>query len=179
MSAFKAEKICKHCQELKPRKDFAAKEKSGYCKPCHNIRQQIKYALNPAPKALYYIENKEKIDLYKIDYRLTHKKEMSDYQRKYNQENAAKRNARNQKRKAAKLNRIPKWLTALDFEKIQEYHNYANFMTQTLDVQYDVDHIIPILGKNISGLHCPENLQIITHQENIEKGNKFPYQKVI
>jgi hypothetical protein len=174
---FKTEKVCKDCKQLKLRKEFATVGKSARCKSCENAFRRIQYAANPKPKALYYIENKEKIDQYKIAYRLTHKDKMSSYQRKYNQENAAKRNARNQKRKAAKLNRVPKWLTSFDLEKIQEYHDYANLFTETSGIQYDVDHIIPLLGKNISGLHCPENLQIIMHQENIEKGNKFPYLK--
>jgi len=38
-----------------------------------------------------------------------------------------------------------------------------------------VDHIIPLLGKNISGFHCLKNLQYLTTRENLKKLNKFPY----
>jgi len=44
---------------------------------------------------------------------------------------------------------------------------------------YEVDHINPIKGKNISGLNVPGNLQYLTPKENKNKGNKFiPYIKV-
>jgi len=36
-----------------------------------------------------------------------------------------------------------------------------------------VDHVLPMLGKRVSGLHVAENLQIIQARENIRKGNKF------
>ena len=46
-------------------------------------------------------------------------------------------------------------------------------------VKYEVDHIIPLQGMYICGLHCVNNLQIITHNKNQLKSNTFiPYREI-
>jgi hypothetical protein len=83
-----------------------------------------------------------------------------------------KRTAAQVRRQAAKLQRTPKWLTPLHFKQIEMFYETAAALTKEFGVQMDVDHREPLQGKDRSGLHVPWNLQVITHAENMSKGNR-------
>tara|TARA_B110000211_G_scaffold32111_1_gene32514 strand:- start:734 stop:1270 length:537 start_codon:yes stop_codon:yes gene_type:complete len=67
------------------------------------------------------------------------------------------------KRRASKLQRTPAWA---DLEAIKQF--YIN-----CPKGYHVDHIVPLQGVNISGLHVLNNLQYLTKSENCKKSNKY------
>lgn len=67
------------------------------------------------------------------------------------------------KRRAAKLQRTPSWADLCRISTI-----YLN-----CPAGYTIDHVIPLCGKLVSGLHVPENLQYLTGSENSSKSNKF------
>lgn len=61
-----------------------------------------------------------------------------------------------------KIKAMPKWA---DIEKIREVY-------KNCPKGYHVDHIIPLRGKNVCGLHVHYNLQYLTPKQNMIKGNK-------
>jgi hypothetical protein len=77
------------------------------------------------------------------------------------------------KRHAQKLNATPAWLTEDDHWLIEEAYDLARLRTQMLGFKWHVDHIVPLRGKYVSGLHVPYNLQVIPASVNCAKRNKI------
>jgi ribosomal 50S subunit-associated protein YjgA (DUF615 family) len=74
------------------------------------------------------------------------------------------------KRHAAKLRRTPPWV---DLEAIRALHAEARRLTLETGVEHHVDHVIPLQGRLVSGLHVHTNMQILTGSENSRKWNRF------
>jgi hypothetical protein len=132
----------------------------------------------------YYIKNRDKFKEYKErtkeyqenyrkEYYAKHKEKDNESNRRWHQENKEAAAALRAKRRAAKLKRTPKWLTKEDYEKIKTMYALAVFLNETTDNVWHVDHIIPLRGKLVSGLHVPDNLQVIPARENLIKKNKY------
>lgn len=81
-------------------------------------------------------------------------------------------NANTRKYQAAKLKRTPKWLSKEQHQMLKEIYQMAVDLEQVFPWKQHVDHIIPLQGKTISGLHVPWNLQIISAKDNMIKGNR-------
>jgi len=64
----------------------------------------------------------------------------------------------------------PSWVNKNDFEAI---YDKARKLSEQTGINHEVDHIIPLKGELVCGLHVPENLQIITECENGKKFNYF------
>ena len=76
-------------------------------------------------------------------------------------------------RRALKMQRTPKWLTEIDKERIQNEYQLAALQTKITGKPWHVDHIIPLQGDLVSGLHVPSNLMAILGSDNISKNNNF------
>lgn len=77
------------------------------------------------------------------------------------------------KRRAAKLQATPKWLTADDYWMLEEIYSLVELRTKVTGIQWHADHIVPLQGKTVCGLHVPWNLRVITAAENWSKGSKL------
>ncbi len=159
-------KCCPKCLDIKPY-DLFSKDRSRfdgfscYCKPCAKIVIDKIHQKDPTKRA-----NRAKAwrnrsrDLKNLAARIWSKK------------NRDKMNANLVAYRSLKFKRTPKWLTPSDWIEIKWAYKIAREMSNSTGNQYHVDHIIPLRGKNVSGLHVPQNLQVITAQENYNKNNK-------
>lgn len=69
--------------------------------------------------------------------------------------------------------RTPGWLGPEDSWLIEEIYELAALRSKLTGVAHHVDHIIPLKGRLVSGLHVPTNLQVIPASDNVKKGTKY------
>lgn len=74
---------------------------------------------------------------------------------------------------AKRAKRVPQWLTPDDRWVMKEAYDLAKLRTRMFGFIWEVDHIIPLRGKTVSGLHVPTNLQVIPKIDNRNKRNHY------
>lgn len=65
-----------------------------------------------------------------------------------------------------KLKATPPWLTREHFKQMEAIYDAAVELSEATGTRYDVDHIVPLQGKTVCGLHVPWNLRVLTALEN-------------
>lgn len=104
-----------------------------------------------------------------------HSEERKAYQKAYRDtpDNKAKIRFWKSRYKYNKIQRTPKWLS-LD-QKAEMTAIYEEAIKRSIKdgILYHVDHIIPLQGKEVCGLHVPWNLQVLTVIENRSKSNRL------
>jgi hypothetical protein len=129
--------------------------------------------LHSKRKKDWYWKNKEKSNQRSKEYRKENLDRLRQKDRDYTKSNLDKVNAKSAKRRASKHNATPNWLTADQLKDIQSYYSQAKNLEVLTGENYHVDHIIPLKGKDVCGLHVPWNLQVIKAKDNLSKSNKL------
>lgn len=124
-------------------------------------------------KKKYYDANLEKERASRLAYSKRNKEGRKEYAKKYDSENQDRKTAREALRRATKLKATPKWLSEEQKEEINEIYKKAKELELKTNIKHHVDHIVPLQGKNVTGLHVPWNLQVLTAEENLSKSNKI------
>jgi hypothetical protein len=187
-------KLCKKCGIIKPFSQFSTDKKSRdklkySCKECNMMRLRLWRDNNPekalAATLAWQAANPERIkkrqsahraanpELYAARIKTWREKNPerdSKNSSRWASENKAKKSAISSRYNASKYQALPKWA---DQKKIQEFYDEAKRMSTSLGEQYEVDHIVPLQGKTVCGLHCEANLQILHHKTNAGKGNRI------
>lgn len=89
---------------------------------------------------------------------------------RWRERNPHKEAAKAARRRTAKLQRTPSWA---DLDAIEAIYQECARVSQETGEPHHVDHIVPLQGVSVSGLHVPANLQIIPARDNSRKGNKW------
>jgi hypothetical protein len=117
----------------------------------------------------WYALNSEKALEWGAEWRKSHRTIYLRVLKEYRASNRESRAALERVRALRK--RPPPWVSRADLIEIYREARSATCRTGVLHV---VDHIYPLRGKFVSGLHCPSNLQVIAADVNSRKSNKLP-----
>lgn len=175
-------KICRVCSQDTPlNKMLPRYDRKGHysniCKSCHNLstkdyyheKKEVRKDYNKAwregnkdhiksESKIYYSENKEKINAYLKSWQSANKDRMRMY-------GAARR--------ALQKQALPKWLNEDQMREIDSFYAHARDCELVSGQAYHVDHIVPLKGENVCGLHVPWNLQVLPADVNLSKHNNF------
>ena len=141
----------------------AAKTRAAYF-VAYNKREEVKDS-----KHGWYLANKEQV------VQLAKTRPSSDkklYQSRWKAKNSVWVKADTKARRRKHRQATPHWLTRKQKGEIRQLYQIAITMSRTTGEPYVVDHIVPLRGEGVCGLHVPWNLRVVTREENLRKSNK-------
>lgn len=161
------EKTCSKCRALLPLDAFSVNKngkhgRNTFCKSCHKA-----YASD------YHQQNK--VHLYEVQ--KVWKQENADKVRGWSRKKQAERrvthrgdvNAAIAQRKEHVKRATPSWANAAD---VRMWYDVASVLSRS-GVPFHVDHVIPLRGRTVTGLHCEDNLTVIPAWRNVRKSNSI------
>ena len=183
---------CSLCKVDKPESEFRVRASTGNlrkdCKQCCRVRQdawdrknsdKVKaykkaYARKPENREASRIRDKatDRTEINKR-YNAGHRKEIAARNAAWKAANPWKFREYWTNRRAAKLERTPAWFGETDGFIVEEAAHLAMLRERVTGFRWEIDHVIPLRGKLVSGLHIGVNLAVIPRVANRSKYNKF------
>jgi hypothetical protein len=147
--------------------------------PCKNGHVAERYAANKtccecanATANSTKAKNRSKYTASSVAWGRAHPDKLAEYQRRRNKLRPDQRNLWTANYRSAKDSRQPNWLTNVDLLEMESVYAYCAALRK-IGLDYHVDHIVPLRGRTVSGLHVPWNLQVIPGSLNMSKSNRF------
>lgn len=151
-----AKREAKLAKGRKPRKkwsEYPVEQRTAWVKKYKTANKEIIAERNKK----YVVENRDTRIATMKAYRQNTKEIQAEYVRR---------------RQAAKLQRTPVWLSEDDIWVMREAYKLAKLRTEMFGFSWHVDHVLPLQGATVSGLHVPVNLQVIPWLDNVRKHNR-------
>lgn len=184
-------KLCRKCLSVMSKTKFRSRMDSadGYAASCRSCANKSRPSRSGCTKAAatwkeYYGKNSKRLgeksrgcpnrsEKARLRY-ITKREEILEKIKLYRMlpSSKAMRCDRQKRREQRKRKATPMWLSDEDEKKIADFYWLAQDLNLVSDQEYHVDHIVPLQGKNVCGLHVPWNLQILPASMNLRKSNR-------
>lgn len=157
-----ASKTCPECKRTLPIEAFGlipSRRCNARCRPCNIKVAGEWYRANKESKRAYDAKRRdEKRDLYRAA------------SKRWREAHPHAKNADTNSRRRRVRERMPSWISPA---QLRAFYEQAQRVTACLGIQHHVDHVVPLRGRKVSGLHVPENLAVIPQAMNSRKLNHY------
>ncbi len=163
-------RVCKTCCLEKPLNEFTKNSRCNYGVTNKCLKCSAEYSLK------YYYDNTElraEAQKKSVAKRKSKGKDVNKAQREWARRNPHSKRFHAAQRKTHVKQATPPWLTDSQKSHIKRTYKLAQIIKDATGVDYHVDHIVPLRGKNICGLHIPENLRVLRADLNLSKSNIY------
>lgn len=173
-------KVCSVCRHAKDETEFSVRRASpdglAYkCRACAKDYLTSWRQAHPDAFQQWYAEHREARSAYWQEWSKDKQAQRKETYAAWAKRNKHVVNALIAKRAAKKKQALVPWA---NHEAIRALYAEAARLTRETGIRHEVDHVYPLQGELVSGLHWEGNLQILTKAHNIAKGNRMPEQWV-